>query len=759
MFVRPALRGDVGVGVAAVGLAAALFFVPVHVALGAAAVVALVVAAAFVRGASFHGSKLPARRVEDLADIDGPLPPHRQLVRVDPAVFDDLLLAEDASAKVFAAWAKQHRGFPSDPSRFILETKVGARFVGRLTTTFETRTASFEQRSYGGPERPSTSPTITDDVLWSMSEEQLREHSRHIITCDACAGSQRVTCSACGGKRLVTCGNCGGDGKAYGYAKNGARRLMNCTVCKKKGVVDCSTCDDGKVRCAPCDGQGRFERWAVCRSEVRRDIQLEPDKTVTSAFKWGEDGKDVATKVVTKDARVHDSLSSDGAVYAGDIQRVTGDDWFRRHWDRLQPKATSNERVVQQTFEHLEIPSVTVRWALPGTAPMELELEGLRLLAPPQLADQSFLAARLAEQARRELWLKLPPLVVLVPYVLRGAYFLRAEPFVVAALLATGCALFAWALRRRADRLQKSWVPALASVPLLFASSALAFSAEPALPDVYVALERGDLDAARDALHALRDIDEASKEEAGRKIALRSVLLADSSDRARVALSDVPLAAPERQPAEQHIDALVLKEARAMTARGTTNKARIHLTGVKHDKDGMHAAERETWHADGERCLRDGEYSCALAMAKKAKDAELTTRTEGIVRDHVARVRSAARGAPTSDLRRRAQAYGDLARALEAMEAIDASVHAELLSARTEQTKLLTTIAAHEAKERRDAELRAAKAVQAERERQERAFREANRPRRVRCCDGTPSPSCYYGGSLRGCCSHHGGVC
>jgi hypothetical protein len=31
---------------------------------------------------------------------------------------------------------------------------------------------------------------------------------------------------------------------------------------------------------------------------------------------------------------------------------------------------------------------------------------------------------------------------------------------------------------------------------------------------------------------------------------------------------------------------------------------------------------------------------------------------------------------------------------------------------------------------------------------------------RVRCCDGTLSPSCTYSrSSLRGCCSHHGGVC
>jgi hypothetical protein len=32
-------------------------------------------------------------------------------------------------------------------------------------------------------------------------------------------------------------------------------------------------------------------------------------------------------------------------------------------------------------------------------------------------------------------------------------------------------------------------------------------------------------------------------------------------------------------------------------------------------------------------------------------------------------------------------------------------------------------------------------------------------PQRVQCCDGTLSPSCMCGRSLRGCCSHHHGVC
>jgi len=45
-------------------------------------------------------------------------------------------------------------------------------------------------------------------------------------------------------------------------------------------------------------------------------------------------------------------------------------------------------------------------------------------------------------------------------------------------------------------------------------------------------------------------------------------------------------------------------------------------------------------------------------------------------------------------------------------------------------------------------------------ERITQAAEEANAPKSVKCCDGTLSPSCMCGrASLRGCCSHHHGVC
>lgn len=59
------------------------------------------------------------------------------------------------------------------------------------------------------------------------------------------------------------------------------------------------------------------------------------------------------------------------------------------------------------------------------------------------------------------------------------------------------------------------------------------------------------------------------------------------------------------------------------------------------------------------------------------------------------------------------------------------------------------------AERRREAQ--AAARQQRERERAERVASSAYRG--LLCCDGSLSPSCSCGGSHRGCCSHHGGVC
>ncbi|MEM9455598.1 MAG: hypothetical protein AAGF11_15560 [Myxococcota bacterium] len=65
-----------------------------------------------------------------------------------------------------------------------------------------------------------------------------------------------------------------------------------------------------------------------------------------------------------------------------------------------------------------------------------------------------------------------------------------------------------------------------------------------------------------------------------------------------------------------------------------------------------------------------------------------------------------------------------------------------------------------EARRQQEARAAARAARRQEERRAQAAARAARQADRVDCCDGTKSPSCRYSqGSLRGCCSHHGGVC
>jgi hypothetical protein len=85
---------------------------------------------------------------------------------------------------------------------------------------------------------------------------------------------------------------------------------------------------------------------------------------------------------------------------------------------------------------------------------------------------------------------------------------------------------------------------------------------------------------------------------------------------------------------------------------------------------------------------------------------------------------------------------------LPGREKLDAAlVRAEKDRAREERT------AARGAEREAQAEARRQRAA----ERRQRARNWANEP--LQCCDGSSSPSCTRGGSHRGCCSRHGGVC
>lgn len=100
----------------------------------------------------------------------------------------------------------------------------------------------------------------------------------------------------------------------------------------------------------------------------------------------------------------------------------------------------------------------------------------------------------------------------------------------------------------------------------------------------------------------------------------------------------------------------------------------------------------------------------------------------------------------------------------EAYEKLTGTPPPTLDKARTRLAAVIERLADKRARDaerkRRRSERKAAKAQRAFNREWDRATKRSSGGGNVRCCDGTTSPTCTYDrASLRGCCSHHGGVC
>lgn len=708
----------------------------------------------------------PAKLPEPLAPLEAPLPRHVQLLPVDPVVFDDLVTTEAEALKVFSVWARQHPGAPHDPTRFVQSTEVGFRFLGRLTSEIEHTTLTWRERTYNGPEAPGREPEASFDELARLSDSALCARTRHITECTNCRASGQVLCTSCRGTLEVTCGTCQGSGKAYGISKNGSRRLMNCTACDKTGKLGCTACSNGRVACSFCKGSGKRERYLEAARRIRRDIQLEPDGNVTAAFSWGEDGSDVTPETIGADGRIHASISAMGPLSPDALKAVAGESWLAANGAHLVPKLAEGERVVQQSFQFIEIPAVAVTWALPAHDPEVTTFEGLRLLAPPLLADASAFLKRVEEQKRATLVLASLPVLVLLAYAWRGLYFLRADIALVLLLIAAAAGGAAWALRRSSEREDRPWLPAFGAVPALALAGLLAIRAEPTEADVDALLKNQDLVHAEHALAALGSADAPEHVALRRRVDLLRVMAAKNSNDAAEKLALVPPETAERLEGERHVDLLLLDEAKKALASHDLQLAEARAGKVLHAKEGAADILKDVRSAEARDCLRAGDFKCAINKATEAQDDALRQAAVDTARARVLQAQDSVRALPGSDLKARLTSTTDVVAWLEAIAIADPTVTPDIRRAKDDAEKLTAKIAEadrrlREAEERERAREARRREEEARREaaRQEQLRREANRPRPVRCCDGSTSPGCYYGGSLRGCCSHHGGVC
>jgi hypothetical protein len=308
---------------------------------------------------------------------------YRELVPIAPASFEDELLVETAAASVFNAWVRQLPMAPRDPSLLIRSVHLETRHIGRLTSTIDKRTPAWREATL--PDRSAvTRSTVTIETIdpWAATPDQVRASSRCVASCGHCVGQGSVACPACNGSTRAKCSVCDGTGKAYGYAVNGSRRLMNCKSCRTKGEVDCEACTSGKATCSPCQGAGTVTRWIEIVETSRTNVDLERDPEAERTFGWNLSDKQTPAHI-ERDAQIESEVSSEGPLSRENLAHHVPQGWIEAKWRTIQPKIGTDERIRSQTFHVLEIPAVDVSYTMGDEEAETVRFEGRRMLAPP----------------------------------------------------------------------------------------------------------------------------------------------------------------------------------------------------------------------------------------------------------------------------------------------------------------------------------------------------------------------------------------
>lgn len=708
-------------------------------------------------------------------------PPTQQfqaLVPVDPMVFADRAALEAAASVTFAAWVRRLPSAPADPTDTVRSLHLHRHLIGRLTTRLDGRRFGWKSAPYRGRDRMLGTAIALDGLDPHHPPNDLRIRSSHLTLCKSCGGDGRLTCESCAGAARVTCNACHGEGKVMGVTANGAHRKLNCKTCKGKASFICHACNKGQIDCSSCAQSGRLENWLEVEGGARDgDVQVEPDGDVTRAFTWGKDGVQASHDEISRDARVVSAVSRDRLLTLEDLPRDVPAEWRDAHWHGIQARLQPGERVIGQSFTLLEVPSIEVAYAV-GNEVQSVGFEGLRMLAPPASYDHLF-ASRARSLRCLAYVVGAVPAVVVAVYLARGSYFINPATAAVAfctALAAVAIYSVVWhaSLRRRA----RDWVAG--AVILVAATTTLAIFAEPSARAARRYIDAGRLGEARAELEALGDERDPKLAPLWADVHLRDALASNRCSTTTDHLTKIPPGAPQRATAQAHADALAVAAAEtALTSADFDSASTAIGCASETTRSGStgRSIEARVSLGLGRGCVASKDWSCALARAKTAGELGAITEATGLAADTGSAIRlevdahvAAARG--EHDTSRRLEneraavdlwttylVHSDAAPAQLTMLKAQVSRDAQLLAQEEQARQAVRDV---EAKRQREAaareEKRRAAQEELQRQRDEAALRRSE-PSGLLCCDGSLSPSCSCGGSHRGCCSHHGGIC
>jgi hypothetical protein len=446
----------------------------------------------------------------------------------------DLAVRTRVGSGAFARWAAQFAGCPPNPESLVYDVDAVDDHFAVLTTTWEGRRARWKSVPCNARERVSQPPLIAEGMVdpWTADERDLRARSEHIAICDGCSGEGKTRCGTCSGDGKLLCDTCKGQRKQYGYAANGAYRLLNCAACRGKGELDCVECRRGVAVCSVCAGEKRVQRWIAIERWQR---------TSTSEYPPSHDLQgDLAA-----------TIDQPRALTRFDLGTIAPD-WL----ERLTPgPAQPGERIARQQLRITRVPRLITYYRV-GEVDETAEFSGAQLVPLQASPPASFTARARRLRATTALLVTLG-LVAAIFHLGRGLFWWNGWSLAAIAAMAMS---FAFAYRAVAEhtaarRRTKHWLNAsFAALLLMFL---FVFLARPTAAHVRSLIAAGDLSAAERELRALDSGDASFWAD----IHLARIRATKDLEVARTELAKIPRNLPQFATGAELVDAMVVAEA------------------------------------------------------------------------------------------------------------------------------------------------------------------------------------------------------
>ena len=635
--------------------------------------------------------------------------------------------------------------------------------------------------------RPCPDPRLVDP--WTIDPSGLPGQTRVLTVCPGCGGNKKVACARCGGAGQLGCRTCGGGGRVMGQ-----RGPKSCPSCRGKGTRRCDGCHgQGKVACSACDGLGRVQAWLEVEQGRRLEVKAHPRTGVALLHPELETGGDLDRDPGLLPVPLLSDTGWGRELPAGLGAELLPS--FDAHADRI---ASRRLQVFESAVHRCGYRLVT------GGAEVQVCARPLELLPESEWDPW---------RRRRYLAVGVGALVLLCTLGYHRAFTGRAEWFAqhaivgsflpmgaLSAVLAT-LAAAGLCLPRRAWGWLRVRLPALAIAGIWAWMGLSWLRVQPSSEGARASIQRDELDAARRELRALEVVGVDDPIAFAEVVDSLEARAAELEQQRRRSLDDEHLARVERagttslaiaqleQPWE-HEDSheaardLVLARARAelqamLERHDGRGLGELADAIAPHDEDLAARARSRRKLCEAHACRANGEWRCVVAALAEIDPREGDAEVEQalvLARDQAReglRERLAeepSHGDASLEQQRDAQtarladarAYLELTGEeppvdIHEIEGRLATLDRKLEQRRKKEEAQRLREERQAARAARKTEEREARAARKAKEREARAAQQADR---VQCCDGTTSPSCRYSqGSLRGCCSWHGGVC